>query len=226
MVDIYIIEDNVEITDLVVAFLKREGFTTKVSHNGREGLLDIKKEKARLLLLDIMLPDIDGFAVLNELRDKDNIPVIIMSALNGKDDKMNGFSLGADDYIEKPIDIDILIAKIKALFKRYYDRAENDNRMVSGALTIDKEAMVVYKDGAKLPLTIKEYELLCLLANNAGKTLNKDFLFNKVWGTDSFSENQTLTVHIKMLRDKIEEDPKNPERIVTVWGVGYRYEAL
>ena len=143
-----------------------------------------------------------------------------------KADKMNGFNLGADDYLEKPIDIDILSAKIASLFKRLYEVKENALIIKSGDIEINQGSMEVTFKGTKLNLTIKEYDLLLLLIENKGKTLNKDYIFNTVWGKESESENQTLTVHIKMLRDKIEEDSKHPKRIQTVWGVGYKYEEI
>ena len=151
----------------------------------------------------------------------------MVSAKNMKDDKLKGLLLGADDYIEKPYDIDILIAKVKGVFSRRY----STDAFSDSFLRIDKLKKTVKVLNGKAEaakketeLTQKEYELLSLLVENTGKTMNKDFLFNKIWGIDSDSEQQTLTVHIKWLRQKIEEDPKNPKHIVTVWGVGYRYE--
>lgn len=226
MVDVFIVEDNYEIANLVETFLQKEGLLTAVCGSGEEALRFLSTEKAKVVLLDIMLPGIDGFGVLNEIREKNNTPVIIMSALTDKEDKMNGYVLGADDYIEKPVDIDILIAKIRALLKRNYEWEKAGNILHSGSLSIDRDAKCCYKNGIPLSLTVKEYELLLLFMENPGKTLHKDFIFSSIWGMDSFSENQTLTVHIKMLRDKIEEDPKNPKRIITLWGVGYRYEAI
>ena len=139
---------------------------------------------------------------------------------------MNGYRLGADDYVEKPVDMDILLAKVSALLYRNYAYREKKTLLQSGSLTIDTDAKRVQCQGKEIPLGAKEYELLLLLVKNVGKVLHKEFLFNRIWGVDSFSENQTLTVHIKMLRDKIEEDPKNPRRIRTVWGVGYIYEEI
>lgn len=140
------------------------------------------------------------------------------------EDKINGFMQGADDYVDKPVDMDILCAKVTALMRRNYDLKQENTVVHSGAITIDKEAKQVFLDKKEIALTVKEYELLLLLVENPGKTLNKEYLFNQIWGMDSFSENQTLTVHIKMLRDKIEDNPKEPQRIKTVWGVGYKYE--
>ena len=142
-----------------------------------------------------------------------------------KDDKLKGLLLGADDYIEKPYDIDILIAKVKGIFaRRYSDDALSDGFIKINKLRHTVSVLKGYEETPEIELTQKEFELLTLLVENTGKTMNKDFLFNKIWGIDSDSEQQTLTVHIKWLRQKIEEDPKNPKHIITVWGVGYRYE--
>ena len=173
-----------------------------------------------------MLPGMDGFAVCRAVREKGNIPILIMSARAGKDDKLNGFELGADDYMEKPVDPDLLTAKVRALIQRIYGARTENDYLVSGSLTIDKNSRKVYREGRAVELNAKEYELLLLLAENPGRTLHKEYLFDRIWGRESFSENQTLTVHIKMLRSKIEEDPRKPERIQTVWGVGYRYEEI
>lgn len=226
VVDILLVEDNKELSDLIGMFLKKDGYVVKMAKSSEEALDFLKENKAKLILLDIMLPGMDGFGFCAKVREASNIPIIIMSAKVDKEDKLNGFLQGADDYLEKPVDIDILRAKIGALMKRNYELKQENTLLQSGAVTIDKDAKQVFFHGKELSLTVKEYELLLLLAENPGKTLNKDFLFNEVWGMDSFSENQTLTVHIKMLRDKIEDNPAKPVRIKTVWGVGYRYEEV
>lgn len=226
MVDILIIEDNIELGTLLKDFLKREGYTTYYAQSGEEGMQYLSFESAKLILLDIMLPNLDGFGVCRMIREKRNTPIIIMSAKIDKEDKLAGLELGADDYIEKPFDIDILLAKIKGLLWRSYDAKEQQQIIYDGNIEINKTAMSVKKDSEKLAMTLKEYELLVLFLENAGKTLQKDWLFNKVWGLESFSEPSTLTVHINKLRDKIEVNPKKPERIVTVWGVGYKYEKV
>lgn len=226
MVDILIIEDNIELGTLLKDFLKREGYTTYHAQSGEEGMQYLSIESAKLILLDIMLPNLDGFGVCQMIREKGNTPIIIMSAKIDKEDKLAGLELGADDYIDKPFDIDILLAKIKGLLWRSYGAKEQQQILYDGNIEINKTATSVKKDGEKLTMTLKEYELLVLFLENAGKTLQKDWLFNKVWGLDSFSEPSTLTVHINKLRDKIEVNPKKPERIVTVWGVGYKYEKV
>lgn len=224
MTDILLVEDNAELANLIEVFLERNGYRIKTRQSAEDALLFLKNNRVKLVLLDIMLPGIDGFAFCAQLRKSSNIPVIIISARADKEDKMNGFAQGADDYIEKPIDIDILLMKINALMRRNYDLKKENVLLVSGPISIDKEAKRVFLQGKELTMTGKEYELLLLLVENEGRTLSKEYLFSKIWGADSFSENQTLTVHIKTLRDKIEKGPGKPERIKTVWGVGYRYE--
>ncbi len=226
MVDILLIEDNEELRNLIKAFLERGGYAVAAVSSGEEALGWLGRERAKLMLLDIMLPGMDGFALCDKVRKENNIPIIILSACTEKEDQMNGFSLGADDYVEKPVDMDILLAKIGALMRRNYELKRQNTVIHSGGLIIDKDAKQVTLDGKTLSMTVKEYELLLLLVENPGKVLRKEYLFNRIWGADSFSENQTLTVHIKMLRDKIEKDSRQPKRIQTVWGVGYKYEEI
>ncbi|MBQ5918333.1 MAG: response regulator transcription factor [Lachnospiraceae bacterium] len=220
MADIIVVEDDKEIGELLMDFLVAEGYDTYLAPTGEEALEVYEDEGAKLIILDIMLPGMDGLAVLSSIREMGNAPVIIVSAKNAKEDKLDGLNLGADDYVEKPYDIDILLAKIKGIFKRRYS-SEN---MTDGNITVDKTAHKIYLDGNEVAVTIKEYELLVYLMENKGKVIKKEELFNTIWGFDSESEPQTLTVHIKFLREKFEEDPKNPKRILTVWGVGYRFE--
>lgn len=218
--DILIVEDEKEIATLIGDFLRDKGYIVTIANDGNKALALYEKYGAKLVLLDIMLPGIDGFEILSKIRDKDNTPVIIVSAKDGKEDKLKGIIGGADDYIEKPYDIDILMAKIDGIFTRRYGGKE----IVVGDIRIDKSGNNVFYKDEKLELTIKEYELLLLLVENPGKVLSKEYLFNEVWGSDSESEMQTLTVHIKWLRTKLEDDPKNPVHLQTVWGVGYKFE--
>lgn len=220
MTDILVIEDNPEMSALLCDFLRAEGYSVAHCPDGESAVKTFEMNGAKLVILDVMLPGLDGFAVCRRIRERANTPILMVSARTGRDDKLNGLLLGADDYIEKPYDIDILLAKIRGIFTRRYQ----NNVLYDGFLKIDKSKRTVCKDGIPLELTQKEFDLLLLLAENAGKTLSKDFLFNRIWGFDSFSEQQTLTVHIKWLRQKIEADPKKPSHILTVWGVGYRYE--
>ncbi len=220
MADILIIEDNVELANLLKDFLSVEGYDSHICKNGEDAIKYFDNNSAKLIVLDIMLPNIDGFAVCRKIREKSNVPIIIVSAKVDKEDKLNGIILGADDYIEKPYDIDILLAKIKGIFKRRYDT----DLIIEGDIKIDKTRRIVCKAENPINMTSKEFDLLLFLIENKNKVLSKDMIFNKIWGFDSFSEPQTLTVHIKWLREKIEDNPKSPKRIQTVWGVGYRFE--
>ena len=226
MCDILMVEDEPELADLLSIYIEKAGYKVQRASSGEEALARLEKETAKMLLLDITLPGIDGFAVCREVRKTGSMPILIVSARAGKEDQLNGFRLGADDYIEKPVDPDLLVAKINSLFTRTYGIPAEKEVVYSGSLMIDKSSRKVYRNKLLLELNIKEYELLLLFVENPGKTLDKEFIFNRIWGADSFSENQTLTVHIKMLRNKIEENPKKPERIRTVWGVGYCYEEI
>ena len=220
MIDILVVEDNKEIATLLKDFLEKENYIVSIAESGEKALSLYEKYGARLVLLDIMLPGIDGFNVCSKIRENANTPIIILSAKTDKEDKLNGIILGADDYIEKPIDIDILIAKIKGIFKRRYDI----EKIVEGNLILNTSQQTLIVGKKEFELTTKESELLKILIENKNTTLKKEYLFNTIWGSDSETEFQSLTVHIKWLREKIEENPKEPKHILTVWGVGYRFE--
>lgn len=220
MLDILIVEDNKEIATLLCDFLRKENYVVSVADTGEKALALYEKYGAKLIVLDIMLPGMDGFAVCSKIRESSNTHILIASAKTEKDDKLKGLNLGADDYIEKPYDIDILLAKIKGIFKRKYAQEE----IVEGKLKLNTVNHTLYVDGKVVDVTEKEFEILKLLIENKNITLKKEYIFNTIWGSDSDSELQTLTVHIKWLREKIEEDSKKPKHIITEWGVGYRFE--
>lgn len=219
MTDILIVEDNKELAGVLSDFLRAGNYTVSTADNAEKALTLYQRYGARLVVLDIMLPGKDGFYILGKIRAESNTPVLIVSAKTGKDDKLTGLDLGADDYIEKPYDIDIMLAKIRGIFRRRYSLDE----LTDGDIRVNRINRTVHKKDIPLELTAKEFDLLVLLVENKGRTLSKEYIFNTIWGSDSFSEQQTLTVHIKWLRQKIEEDPKDPRKILTVWGVGYRY---
>ena len=220
MLDILIVEDNKEIGNLLCDFLRNENYTVSVAQTGEKALELYEKYGARVIVLDIMLPGMDGFAVCSKIRETSNTHILIASAKVEKNDKLKGLNLGADDYIEKPYDVDILIAKINGIFKRKYGQLE----IVEGNIRLNTVQQSLYVDGQKKEVTEKEFKLLKQLIENKNVTMKKEYLFNTVWGSDSNSEIQTLTVHIKWLREKIEEEPKKPKHIITEWGVGYRFE--
>lgn len=220
MADIIVVEDNEEIGGLLYDFLLAEGYDTYLAGSGEEALELYFAEGCKLMLLDIMLPGVDGFYVCSKIREHGNTPILIVSGRSEKEDQLNGLLLGADDYIEKPYDIDILLAKIQGIFQRRYSSDE----IRDGEICLDKVGRHLYLSGEEISVTAKEFDLLQYLMENKGKVLGKEELFYKIWGFDSESEAQTLTVHIKWLREKLEKNPKKPERIQTVWGVGYRFE--
>ena len=220
MLDILIVEDNKEIGNLLCDFLRKENYAVSVADTGEKALALYEKYGAKLIVLDIMLPGMDGFAVCSKIRESANTHILIASAKTQKDDKLKGLNLGADDYIDKPYDIDILLAKINGIFKRKYAQEE----IVEGNLILNTVNQTLFVSDKQVDVTGKEFELLKLLIENKNVTMKKEYLFNTIWGSDSDSELQTLTVHIKWLREKIEEDPKNPKHIITQWGVGYRFE--
>lgn len=218
--DILIVEDNKEIGKLLETFLRNENYIVSVAESGEKAMRLFEMYGAKVVILDIMLPGIDGFAICSKIRETSNAHILIASARTDKDDKLKGLNLGADDYIEKPYDIDVLIAKINGIFKRKYAR----EMIVEDNLILNAVTGSLKVDGKDIVVTTKEFELLKLLIENKGVTLKKEYIFSTIWGSDSESELQTLTVHIKWLREKIEEDAKKPKHIITVWGVGYRFE--
>ena len=220
MIDILIVEDNKEIGNLLQTFLKKNNYVVSIAENGEKALDFFDRYGARLVILDVMLPGLDGFSVCSKIRENSNAHILIASARTEKDDKLKGLNLGADDYIEKPFDIDILLAKINGIFKRKYAQ----EIIIEGELKLNTVTETLLVEDKEVVCTSKEFELLKLFIENKGVTLKKEYIFSTIWGSDSESELQTLTVHIKWLREKIEKDTKKQKHIITVWGVGYRFE--
>lgn len=224
MKDILVIEDNQELLVLITQILESAGYQVESSENGEDGFSFLSQEPVKLVLLDLMLPGIDGFEVCSKVRSIRNIPILMMSAKNDEESKILSLDLGADDYIDKPFSASFLIAKVKALLRRNYEFKEQEQSLlVEGNLTIDTKSRKVYQDGKEINLPGKEYDLLMLLITHPNEVLRKEWLFNQVWGYDSLSEISSLTVHIRWIREKIEENPKEPKRITTVWGIGYQW---
>ena len=219
MSDILLVEDNKELADLLTDFLRAAGYTVSAVDSGKRAVELFEKYGAKLVVLDINLPDVNGFAVCSKLRENTDTPMLIVSCRTEKEDKLTGLGLGADDYIEKPYDIDILLAKIKGIFKRRYQQ----DIISADGVTLNLANRTAAIDGETVVLTSKEFDLLALLVENQGKTMKKEYLFSTVWGSDSDSELQTLHVHINRLRSKLGDDPKKAKRLLTVWGVGYKF---
>lgn len=223
MTDILIIEDNEELGSLISDFLRREGWSVILKGSAEEGMEYLENEVVRLLLLDVMLPGKDGFEALSEIRKTRNMPVMIMSAKTDDESKIQGVEIGADDYVEKSVSIPVLTSKIKALMRRSYDVAEDKQILSAGEITVDVGARTVYKNEEKIDIMGKEFDLLVYLMENRGKALRKETIFNAVWGESCFSELSSLSVYVSWLRDKIEDDPKKPKYIKTVYKVGYQF---
>ncbi|MCR5632195.1 MAG: response regulator transcription factor [Eubacterium sp.] len=223
MTDILVIEDNEELGTLIQDFLRREGYSVEWKLNAEEGLALVKTAAFKLLLLDVMLPGMDGYEALQEIRRNQRIPVLMMSARTDDQSKILGLELGADDYIDKPFSVEVLGFKIKALMRRAYDMAEDRQLLTYDKITMDVTTRTVYKDGKEVSITGKEFDLLEYMMRHPQQVIKKEKLFDEVWGFDCFSEQGSLNVHIRWLREKLEDDPKNPTLIQTVWRVGYKF---
>ena len=223
MTDILVIEDNEELGRLISDFLKREGYSVEWRTNAEEGLELIRKAAFKMLLLDVMLPGMDGYEALQEIRKEQKLPVLMMSARTDDQSKILGLEVGADDYIDKPFSFQVLSLKIKAMLRRSYDMSGDRQLLTYDNISIDVASKTVYKDGIEVQITGKEYELLEYMMRHPEQVLKKEKLFDEIWGVDCFSDVGSLNVYIRWLREKLEDDPKNPKLIQTVWRVGYRF---
>lgn len=228
MSKILIIEDEVSIAELEKDYLELSGFEVDMEHSGDTGLDKALKNDFDLIILDLMLPGMDGFEVCKKIREEKNIPILMVSAKKDDIDKIRGLGLGADDYMTKPFSPSELVARVKAHMARY-DRLvgsmqkANDIVEIRG-IRIDKTARRVYVDGEEKTFTTKEFDLLTFLAENPNHVFTKEELFREIWDMDSIGDIATVTVHIKKIREKIEFDTAKPQYIETIWGVGYRFK--
>ena len=228
MSKILIIEDEEAIADLEKDYLELSDFEVVIENTGDKGLERALEEKFDLIILDLMLPGIDGFDVCKRVREEKNIPIIMVSAKKDDIDKIRGLGLGADDYMTKPFSPSELVARVKAHLARY-NRLVGSNQKVNDiiemrGLKIDKTARRVYVDGEEKVFTTKEFDLLTFLAENPNHVYTKEELFREIWDMDSIGDIATVTVHIKKIREKIEFDTAKPQYIETIWGVGYRFK--
>ncbi|ACD23510.1 response regulator transcription factor [Clostridium botulinum] len=230
MFNVLIIDDEVEIVELIEVYLVNEGYKVFKAYNGSDGINIINEEKIHVVVLDVMMPGIDGFQVCMKIRKDYNIPIIMLSAKSQDVDKIQGLSTGADDYMIKPFNPMELIARVKSQIRRYVFLNEKSNKsndidiIEFKDITINKKNHKVLFLGKELKLTPIEYEILLLLANNLGTVFSAEDIFKEVWKEKYFEGNNTVMVHIWRLREKIEENPKEPKIIETVWGVGYKIE--
>ncbi|MFL2651848.1 MAG: response regulator [Anaerolineales bacterium] len=218
-------EDDDTVREALSAGLESEGYEVILSDNGLDGLKQAKEEGPDLILLDLMLPEMDGLSVCRALRRDSDVPIIMLTARGTEMDKIVGLETGADDYVVKPFSLGELLARIRSLLRRTKnDKQENQMQLTSGDISLDLTSRRVSKDDAEVHLTQKEFNLLAELIRNKGAVLSRDLLLEKVWGYSYVGNTHTVDVHIRWLREKIELDPSKPVRIVTVRGVGYRFE--
>jgi two-component system response regulator RegX3 len=223
---VLVVEDEESFSDALSYMLRREGFEVAVAANGHEALATFERSGADLVLLDLMLPGLSGTEVCKSLRQKSNVPIIMVTARDSEVDKVVGLELGADDYVTKPFSSRELVARVRAVMRRGGEPDELLGAAVeAGPVRMDVDRHVVVVDGQTISLPLKEFDLLELLLRNAGRVLTRGQLIDRVWGADYVGDTKTLDVHVKRLRSKIEPDPAVPRYLVTVRGLGYKFEA-
>jgi two-component system response regulator RegX3 len=223
---VLVVEDEESFSDALSYMLRREQYDVEVAADGHEALRTFERSGADIVLLDLMLPGLSGTEVCRELRARSNVPIIMVTARDSEVDKVVGLELGADDYVTKPFSSRELVARIRAVLRRGTDPEELVFNVVeAGPVRMDVERHVVTVDGQQVALPLKEFDLLELLLRNSGRVLTRGQLIDRVWGADYVGDTKTLDVHVKRLRAKIEPDPANPTYLVTVRGLGYKFES-
>lgn len=226
---ILVCDDDKEIVEAISIYLKQEGYTVIPAYNGKEALQLAKEQEIHLIILDIMMPEMDGIHALLKLRENSSIPVILLSAKSEDVDKILGLNVGADDYVTKPFNPLELIARVKSQLRRYtklggMEIPDNNNILVNGAIMLDREQKLVTVDGEPVKLTPTEFKILQLLMENVGSVFSSAQIYERIWEEDAYATDNIVSVHIKRIREKIEIDPKNPDYVKVMWGVGYRME--
>ena len=228
MQTILVCDDDKEIVEAISIYLKQEGYQVICAYDGQEALDITKKQEIHLIILDIMMPKLDGIHALLQLREKSAIPVILLSAKSEDADKILGLNVGADDYVTKPFNPLELVARVKSQLRRYTKfggmEPERDSLLVNGAITLDKEQKIVTVDDETVKLTPTEFKILQLFMENVGIVFSSSQIYERIWEEDAYATENIVSVHIRRLREKIEINPKNPDYIKVMWGVGYRME--
>ena len=224
---ILVVDDEPSIREVVSLYLERSGFEPTVVGDGQAALDLIRTDPPELLILDVMLPGVDGYEVTRQVRATSSIPVILLTARKDEIDRILGLELGADDYVVKPFSPRELVSRVKAVLRRTQQapaQPGGESPVSVGTMRIDPRTRQVTIEGKEVALTIKEYDLLWMFVSNPHQVFNRSQLLDRVWGVAEFIDASTVTVHVRRLREKIEKDPSNPQHILTVWGVGYRFE--
>ena len=230
--NILVCDDDKEIVDAIEIYLVQEGFHVLKAYDGEQALEILKEEEVHLLILDLMMPKLDGIHAIMKIREDSRIPIIVLSAKTQDTDKILGLNLGADDYVAKPFNPLELIARVKSQIRRYTNfgsagEAQNPEKVYStGGLVINDDRKEVTVDGEPVKLTRIEYNILLFLVQNKGKVFSIDQIYEQIWQEEAFGADNTVTVHIRHIREKIEIDPKNPKYLKVIWGIGYKVENL
>jgi two-component system, OmpR family, response regulator RegX3 len=226
MTRVLVVEDEESFSDALSYMLRREGYDAVVAANGPDALTEFDRAGADIVLLDLMLPGLPGTEVCKALRARSSVPIIMLTAKDTEIDKVLGLELGADDYVTKPYSARELVARIRAVLRRGTETEPAlDTSLAAGPVRLDVERHVVAVDGQPVALPLKEFDLLEVLLRNAGRVLTRGQLIDRVWGADYVGDTKTLDVHVKRLRAKLEPDPANPQHLLTVRGLGYKFEA-
>jgi len=223
---ILVVDDEPSISEVVSIYLKRAGYQVMVAHDGQQALEALEREPPDLVVLDLMLPQVDGLEITRRLRAEGDTPIIMLTARREEADRIAGLEMGADDYVVKPFSPQELVSRVKAVLRRTRssDPASAERPLVFDDLCIDPKTRLVEAEGEEKTLTAKEFDLLWILARHPRQVFNRDQLLDVVWGLTEYVDPSTVTVHVRRLREKIEPDPSNPRHIQTVWGVGYKFE--
>ncbi|MCM3342692.1 response regulator transcription factor [Paenibacillus sp. MER TA 81-3] len=224
---VLVIEDELDISRILKDYITISGYEVWVAENGQDGLKFIDTLSPDFIILDIMLPDVDGIELCRQIRETCNTPILILSARGSDTDKVLGLGFGADDYMTKPFSLSELVARINAHLRRgsMENKPKQNESLQFGSLLIDKKAYKVTVEGQEISLSAKEFELLYYLSKHKNQVFSKSQLLDAVWGYDTFGDESTITVYIRRLREKLEPDPSNPTYIKTVWGVGYKFSS-
>jgi DNA-binding response OmpR family regulator len=224
---ILVVEDEPSIAEVVGLYLQRAGFKIQTAADGKIAMSMLEKGIPDLVILDLMLPEIDGLSITRWLRDRSNVPIIMLTARREEIDRIAGLEMGADDYVVKPFSPQELVSRVRAVMRRINREqapAESDRPLTFGDLSINALSRTVTVSGNDVPLTAKEFDMLYLLAQHPKQVYTREQLLDRIWGGAEYIDPGTVTVHIRRVREKIEADPSNPTRLVTVWGVGYKFE--
>ncbi|HXH89829.1 MAG TPA: response regulator transcription factor [Gaiellaceae bacterium] len=223
MTTVLVVDDEPIVREVVVRYLQHEGYTTLEAGDGEHARILLEAERPDLVVLDVMLPGVDGLELCRWIRSKSELPVILLTARGEEADRIVGLELGADDYVTKPFSPRELAARVRTVLRRSAPPVEENERLTFEGLELDASTREVRKEGAELKLTAKEFDLLWFLASHPRKVFSRDQLMSRVWGYEAALDTGTVTVHVRRLREKIEERPSHPRFLQTVWGVGYRF---